>query len=88
MVKQRMIRKQRYLVYDRFVTKNLYEYMKERAKSENVKFDLDLNFFEMNYRLLGVKTFFGVTIDNNGKILQDIQNPVFFVQYFYRSESQ
>lgn len=62
--------------------------MKERAKSENVEFGLDLNFFEMNYRMKGVKNFFGATIDENGTILRDINNPSFFMKYNSKEETQ
>lgn len=59
---------------------NVYNYIKSRAKYEGVKFQLTRRFFQDNFDL-GIRSFFMVEIDDNGKLLEDNQFPEFFKQY-------
>ena len=58
----------------------IYDYMKARAKAEDQNFNLKDEYFVANL-LLGVRNFFGVEIDDEGELLRDEQNPVFFNWY-------
>lgn len=55
-------------------TKNLYRYLKKRSKIEKVKWGLPKSYFEHHY-WSGIRNFFGVQIDDNGKLLFDEQEP-------------
>jgi len=52
----------------------LISYLKKRSVVEGVEFNLDDEFF-INHFNGGIRTFFGVTVDNNGFPLFDEQQP-------------
>jgi hypothetical protein len=53
----------------------LFEYLKRRAQIEGVKFLLNQkDFFEHNFRI-GIREFFGVSVDDNGFPINDKQEP-------------
>ena len=54
--------------------KHLISYLKKRSVEEGVGFNLDDEFFNYHFNG-GIRTFFGVTIDNNGFPLFDEQQP-------------
>jgi predicted transcriptional regulator len=54
--------------------------MKARAAYEGVVWKLTNNFIQRNFDV-GIRTFFGVQIDNAGNLLEDTQQPEFFRQY-------
>jgi len=54
--------------------KHLISYLKKRSVVEGVGFNLDDEFF-INHFNGGIRTFFGVTIDDNGFPLFDEQQP-------------
>jgi hypothetical protein len=49
--------------------------MKKRAKIEGVSFELNQKEFFEPYFELGVRKFFGVTMDDNGFLISDEQVP-------------
>jgi hypothetical protein len=61
-------------------TQNLHQYVAYRAKAEGLPYDLDAEFFDSHF-VRGVRQFFGVTLDDQGKIVSDDQNPVALAAY-------
>lgn len=61
-------------------TRQIYNYIQSRAHWEEVKFALDKTFFESAFDV-GCRTFFGVTLDEDGNLLEDVQFPEFFENY-------
>jgi hypothetical protein len=58
----------------------LVQYMKERAKFENLKWELtekDLS----GYFYHGIRNFFGVVVDDDGNLIEDNEQPSFFNSY-------
>lgn len=68
-------------------TQALREYLMARAKYENVPFELEDDFFETRFSE-GYRTFFGVTISDDGVILSDRQKPAFFDVVLSRPEGK
>jgi hypothetical protein len=66
--------------------KQLLDYMQARAKMEGVRHDLPLGFYQVAYEQ-GTRTFFGVTLDDDGNLLEDVQQPVFFREYQSQREA-
>lgn len=61
----------------RMKTQYVFRYMEERAEVEAVAFELTPKFFEAHFKQ-GVRSFFGVRVDEQGVLLSDAQNPKFF----------
>ncbi len=59
------------------ITQYLFRYMQERAESENMKFNLEPEFFEAHFNN-GARNYFGVEVGDDGDILSDNQNPTSF----------
>jgi hypothetical protein len=59
--------------------KQLYAYMKQRAAFEGVEWKLTVTFLQKQFDL-GIRTFFGVDVDDQGNLLRDIQQPEFFAK--------
>lgn len=58
----------------------LVQYMKARADFENLKWELtekDL----YGYFKQGIRNFFGVIIDDGGNLIEDNEQPSFFISY-------
>lgn len=53
----------------------VFNYLKSRAKIEGVRFELSQKDFFEPYFNLGVRNFFGVSVDNNGFLISDEQEP-------------
>lgn len=66
--------------------KMLVNYMKERAVFEGVKWSLSEGYLQAHYDH-GVRTFFGVEIDEGGALLCDDQQPDFFEKFRCASRS-
>lgn len=64
--------------------KSLASYMKERAKHEGVEWRLSEAFLQVQFDQ-GIRTFFGVVLDEGGRILSDDQQPDFFEKYQQRA---
>lgn len=56
------------------MSKKLVNYLRKRASIEGVEFELEEEFFEVNFNL-GVRTFFGVVVDENCNPIFDEQEP-------------
>jgi hypothetical protein len=63
--------------------KLLASYMKEREAHEGVEWKLSEAFLQVQFDQ-GIRTFFGVTLDEAGGILSDAQQPDFFEKYQQR----
>lgn len=55
--------------------------MQARAKHEGMEWALTESFLESAFKQ-GARDFFGVELDDHGKLLTDNQQPEFFKQYF------
>ena len=55
-------------------TIDIYYYMQFRAEIEGVAFDLEHKWFAANF-YAGIRSFFGVQLDDEGNILEDTQKP-------------
>lgn len=55
-------------------TNKLNSYMKRRSKIEGVEWGLSVQHLNVMFEL-GIRTFFGVTIDNQGNLINDSQEP-------------
>lgn len=62
------------------IMNKLSQYMNVRAQFENVQWELTPQDLEP-YFDKGVRSFFGVTIDDHGNLLSDEQQPSFFNSY-------
>lgn len=62
------------------VTQRLHDYMVVRAKQEGLSHELPVDFYEGLFEL-GTRTFFGITIDDQGHLIEDKQNPKVFQQW-------
>ena len=51
-----------------------FEYLKSRAKEENLSWDLDIDFFVEGY-VIGVRNYYGLHIDKMGVPMYDLQEP-------------
>lgn len=60
--------------------KKLVAYMKSRAAFEGVEWKLTAAFLQQSFDQ-GIRTFFGVDIDEKGNLLSDVQQPDFFKKY-------
>jgi len=60
-------------------TKKLSKYMKKRSEVENVEWGLSVMYLEQLF-VMGMRDFFGVTLDNKGNLLSDEQEP--YENYF------
>ena len=58
----------------------LSDYMKERAAFEHVEWAVTDEFLEEHFAS-GIRSFFGVTLDDDGKLLTDDQQPELFANY-------
>jgi len=59
----------------------IFDYMQKRAESEGMSHELDCDFYGEFFGK-GMRDFFGVIISDDGRLLQDKQNPDFFETYF------
>ena len=60
--------------------KALSKYMQARAAFEGVKWELTEAYLQEHFNH-GIRTFFGVEVDVNGKLVSDDQQPAFFAKY-------
>ena len=60
--------------------KSLYDYLMARAAYEKVDWALSKEFFTCGFDF-GIRGFFGVQIDDDGTLLNDVQQPEFFATY-------
>ena len=60
--------------------KSLYDYLMARAAYEKVGWALSMEFFTCGFDF-GIRSFFGVLIDDEGTLLTDVQQPEFFSSY-------
>lgn len=58
----------------------IYDYMAARAKSEGKKHTLTKNHYKQ-WLKQGMRCFFGVLVDENGRPMCDEQNPAFFEEW-------
>lgn len=58
----------------------IFSYMRARARFERQQFTLLPAFFEDEFNK-GCRKFFGVSLDNDGNLLSDEQQPTFFAEY-------
>jgi len=63
----------------------IFDYMQKRAESEGVSHELGLNFYSTSLGK-GVREFFGLTISNDGHLIEDKQNPEFFKTYLNKED--
>jgi hypothetical protein len=63
--------------------KKLACYMKARAAFEGVEWQLTAAFLQQHFDQ-GIRTFFGVGIDEKGSLLSDVQQPDFLKKYHRR----
>ena len=61
-------------------TEQLAAYMKMRAAFEQVDWKLSTKFLEAHFRA-GTRNFFGVKLDDAGRLISDAQRPEFFAAY-------
>ena len=57
---------------------SIYDYMVARAKSEGKRHSLLKEQYEQWF-LQGIRSFFGVLVDDFGRLIRDDQNPTFFL---------
>lgn len=62
-------------------TKKLIDYMKIRAKHENVEWEIPDDYLENMFVQKGTRIFFGVVLDDLGNILKDNKQPNFYKNY-------
>lgn len=62
-------------------TSNLVDYMKKRAIFEGVGWQLPDEYLENFFIQKGTRIFFGVVLDDLGNILEDRNQPEFFIKY-------
>lgn len=62
------------------IMNKLSQYMSVRARFENVKWELTGQDLEPYFEN-GVRNFFGVSVDDQGNLLSDDQQPSFFNSY-------
>jgi hypothetical protein len=60
--------------------------MKSRAAFEGVEWSLTTAYLQRHFDQ-GIRTFFGVDIDENGDLLSDSQQPDFFEKYHCATRS-
>jgi hypothetical protein len=62
-------------------TKKLVEYMRSRAKYENVEWQIPDDYMENMFVQKGTRIFFGVVLDDLGNMLRDERQPNFYNNY-------
>lgn len=67
-------------------TRPLAAYMKARADFEQVEWCLTEEWLQDHFDA-GIRVFFGVTVDDDGELLSDTEQPTFFGPYMERSQS-
>jgi hypothetical protein len=67
--------------------KMIFDYMAARAEMEGVEHSLPRDFYHISHER-GVRTFFGVTLDDDGNLLEDVQQPAFFLEYQAQREEE
>lgn len=66
--------------------KKLSRYMKSRAAFEGAEWALTDAYLQRHFDH-GVRNFFGVTVDEKGDLLSDVQHPDFFKKYHGEARS-
>ena len=70
------------------ILKDLDSYIKFRRNKEGIMNGLDMDFYVRHYND-GVRSFCGVTVDEEMGLVEDTQNPVAFHEYkFLKSSNQ
>ena len=62
-------------------TFELIKYMKARADFEENEWDIPDSYIDTLFVQKGTRIFFGVVLDDLGRILEDRQNPEFYNKY-------
>ena len=66
---------------------NIHEYIRFRANEENQGFSLAVDWFVF-WMEMGCRTFFGATVDEEGNVLTDYNNPGALQRFWFMKFQQ